>query len=183
VGTKTQQLAEATGSGGRVFAVDAKGSRISTLRRLVSRRADLKHIIAKRGEWMSELGSDWPQRYDRILIDAPCSNSGVLARRAEARYADLSQAEEALPALQLAILRDTWPHLSADGVLAYATCSVFPEENGELVRRFLSAEPGAELVMERAVLPSFRTEAGTRYHDGGYLSLLRRRPEAPAVSP
>ncbi len=154
VGTKTQQLAEAVGAAGRVFAVDAAGARISTLRRLVSRRKDLGNVTAKRAEWMKELPDDWPIAFDRILIDAPCSNSGVLARRAEARYLDLAAADATLPGLQLAILRDTWAALAPDGVLAYATCSIFPEENALLVRRFLEEQPQAELSGEWATWPS-----------------------------
>ncbi len=174
VGTKTQQLAEAVGADGRVFAVDAAGARISTLRRLVSRRKDLSHITAKRGEWMKELPAEWPDAYDRILIDAPCSNSGVLARRAEARYIDLAEADAALPPLQLAILRDTWPFLAPGGLLAYATCSVFPLENGQVVRAFMAAHPEAELVEEHAVLPSYASDDPTVYRDGGYVAVLRK---------
>ncbi len=181
VGTKTQQLADLAGDSGRVYAVDAAGARISTLRRLLARRRDLGNITAKRAEWMSELPADWPESYDRILIDAPCSNSGVLARRPEARYIDLGAADAQLPPLQLAILRDTWPRLSPGGLLAYATCSVFPQENGEVVQAFLAEQAGAEMIDELATFPSFSTDEPTRYHDGGYVALLRRRGP-PAAS-
>ena len=174
VGTKTQQLAELVGTGGRVFAVDALGSRVSTLRRLASRRDDLKNVTAKRAERMAELPPDWPAIFDRILIDAPCSNSGVLARRPEARYAQHAAGQAELAALQRTILRDTWPSLAAGGLLAYATCSVWPGENGGIVRAFLADQPDAELVSEKSIWPSFETDDPSRYHDGGYVAVLRK---------
>ena len=176
VGTKTQQLAELVGGSGRVFAVDALGSRVSTLRRLASRRDDLKNVTAKRAEWMAELPADWPASYDRILIDAPCSNSGVLARRPEARYAQHAAGQAELAALQLKILADTWPSLAVGDRLAYATCSVWPGENGEIVRAFLAGRDDAQLVSEKSTLPSFETDDPARYHDGGYVAVLLKLP-------
>ena len=174
VGTKTQQLAELVGPGGRVFAVDALGSRVSTLRRLAARRGDLKNVTAKRAEWMGELPADWPAVYDRVLIDAPCSNSGVLARRPEARYAQHAAGQAELAALQLKLLADAWPCIAVNGLLAYATCSVWPGENGDIVRAFLADHDDAELVSEKSVWPSFETDDPARYHDGGYVAVLRK---------
>ena len=168
VGTKTRQLAEAVGEGGRVFAVDASGKRISTLRRALNGRP----VVAKRAEWAAEFPDDWPTAFDRILIDAPCSNSGVLARRPEARYAQTDHEE--LAALQAKILADAWPLLAPGGLLAYATCSVWPEENDAIVDAFAAATPGAETVDRAAWLPSFETDDPTRYRDGGYVAVLRK---------
>lgn len=174
-GTKTQQLSELAGPGGRVYAVDSSGARISALRKLMSRRPDLANVTAKRAEWMRQLPAEWPERYDRILIDAPCSNSGVLARRPEARYIDVAQAASVLPQIQFDILQDTWPCLAEDGVLAYATCSLLPEENTGVVNSFIALNLDAQLIRERLALPSFHTDAPTHYRDGGYIALLRRR--------
>lgn len=174
LGTKTQQLSELVG-GGRVFAVDASGARISALKRLISRRPDLANVTARRAAWMRELPPEWPPAYHRILIDAPCSNSGVLPRRPEARYLTLDQATAQLPRTQLAILLDTWPALASGGLLAYATCSVLPEENSAVVARFLADQPAAELLREQLTLPSFDRSEPQRYHDGGYVAVLRRR--------
>ena len=60
VGTKTQQLCELAGEGGKVFAVDASGARISTLRRLANKRPIMANLTAKRAEWRRELPEDWP---------------------------------------------------------------------------------------------------------------------------
>lgn len=177
LGTKTQQLSDMTGGGGCVWAADASGARISALRRLIAHRPDLSNVRAKRAAWMRELPQDWPAQYDRILIDAPCSNTGVLARRAEARYLDIEKTASLLPQTQLDILRDTWPFLAPGGLLVYSTCSVLPEENSAVVQKFRAGQPQAELVDERLTLPSFESADPRHYHDGGYYALLRRRSQ------
>ncbi len=175
VGTKTQQLCELVGEKGKVFAVDAAGSRISTLRRLAGQRPIMANLTAKRAEWQRELPEDWPAAYDRILIDAPCSNSGVMARRPEARYQQDDAAVLDLPSLQRRLLDDAWTALAPGGLLAYATCSIWPDENGDVVRQFLANERSAELVKETAWLPSFDSAEDATYRDGGYVATLRKR--------
>jgi 16S rRNA (cytosine967-C5)-methyltransferase len=177
MGTKTQQLSDMTGGDGSVWAVDASGARISALRSLIARRPDLSNIRAKRAAWMGQLPQDWPAQYDRILIDAPCSNTGVLARRAEARYLEIEKTASLLPQTQLEILRDTWPFLAPGGLLVYSTCSVLPEENSAVIERFRADQPQAELLDERLTLPSFESAEPQHYHDGGYYALLRRRAQ------
>ena len=173
-GTKTQQLSEMAGEGGRVYAVDASGARVSTLRRLAKGRPTMGNVTAKRAEWMAELPADWPREYDRVLIDAPCANSGVMARRAEARYHQTPEHLTELAELQARLLADTWPAVKPGGRLAYATCSVWPEENGGVVGPFLETTPDATLVEERAWLPSFGTDDPARYRDGGYVAVIRK---------
>ena len=84
--------------------------------------------------------------FDRILVDAPCSATGVIRRHPDIkqlrRYADI----EKLAGVQLAILHGLWPLLKAGGQLLYATCSVLTEENDQVVQHFLDRCPGAEAV-------------------------------------
>ncbi len=172
VGTKTQQLCEAAGEESRVFAVDSHGARISTLRKLAKGRPIMRNLTAKRAEWSFDFPDDWPVTYQRILVDAPCSNSGVLARRAEARYADTNHDE--LRDLQGSLLDDVWPLLAPGGRIVYATCSVWPEENVEVIKAFISRTPGVRVVEEHSWLPSFNTEDPTHYRDGGYAAVLEQ---------
>ncbi|MEM7809749.1 MAG: RsmB/NOP family class I SAM-dependent RNA methyltransferase, partial [Planctomycetota bacterium] len=172
VGTKTQQLSEAAGETGRVFAVDSHGARISTLRKLAKQRPSMGNVTAKRAEWSFDFPDDWPERFDHILIDAPCSNSGVLARRANARYAQTDEAE--LRDIQSSLLDDVWPLLAEGGRVVYATCSVWPEENDQIVDAFVSRTPGVTVVDRHTWLPSFETDDPTRYRDGGYAAVLER---------
>ncbi|MEL7238827.1 MAG: RsmB/NOP family class I SAM-dependent RNA methyltransferase, partial [Planctomycetota bacterium] len=172
VGTKTQQLAEVVGMSGKVFATDILGRRIRDLRKLAGKREDLANVTAKRLDTLAEAPDDWPESYDRILIDAPCSNSGVFPRRPEARYAQSEELLQATETTQLGLLLEAWPLLKPGGLVAYATCSIWPRENQQIVEAFRKQTPAAELVEEKAVLPSFETIDPTKYHDGGYVAVL-----------
>ena len=86
------------------------------------------------------------QDFDRILLDAPCSASGVIRRHPDIK---LLRRESDLPALtetQQEILSALWPLLKEGGILLYATCSVFPEENAVQVKRFLEQQKTARLI-------------------------------------
>jgi 16S rRNA (cytosine967-C5)-methyltransferase len=78
-------------------------------------------------------------QFDRILLDAPCSGLGTLARHADARWRLDPAAIDGLVVLQRQLLDGLWPLLKPGGRLVYATCTVHPRENGELVEAF-SAE-------------------------------------------
>ena len=165
-GTKTLQLLEAVGDAGRVVAMDAAPDRCADLVRLAQTRG-LRNLSVLTG---SSMPPDAP-RFDRILLDVPCSNSGVLARRPEARYAQNDRALHSVEALQRRILSDTFPHVRPGGWLIYSTCSIWPEENQQQVNRFLAEQPGFVRIAEQATLPSTGDDANT-YHDGGYFAVL-----------
>ncbi len=72
------------------------------------------------------------KRFDRILVDAPCSNTGVMRRRVDLRWRIRPEEIERLRAAQLELLRQAAPRLKPGGTLVYSTCSLEPEENGEV---------------------------------------------------
>lgn len=74
-------------------------------------------------------------QFDRVLIDAPCSNTGVLARRAEARWRLREQDIHKLASLQYSILRTGAALMKSDGYLVYSTCSIEPEENQDVIKK------------------------------------------------
>ena len=90
---------------------------------------------------------------DRILIDAPCSNTGVMRRRVDLRWRIQATEIERLRATQLELLRQAASKLKAGGVLVYSTCSLEPEENSGVVKSFLAAHSDFELETERQLLP------------------------------
>jgi 16S rRNA (cytosine967-C5)-methyltransferase len=112
--------------------------------------------------------------FDRVLIDTPCSNSGVLARRPEARYRQDAQTLRSLEKLQRNILLDTVNSVAPRGLLIYSTCSVWPEENEQIAQWFLAEHPQFTLLRERSTLPSFDSDPA-RYHDGGYFAVFARK--------
>lgn len=81
---------------------------------------------------------DTPKKFERILLDAPCSATGVIRRHPEIKtLRELSDIEN-LAAVQLKLLTTLWPLLKSNGILLYATCSIFPQENENVIEQFLN---------------------------------------------
>lgn len=81
--------------------------------------------------------------FDRILLDAPCSALGVIRRHPDIKYLRNPQDISRLALQQLELLHCLWPLLKSKGLLLYATCSILPEENQEVIRQFLKEQPEA----------------------------------------
>jgi 16S rRNA (cytosine967-C5)-methyltransferase len=171
LGTKTMQIQERVGPKGEVVAVDSSMFRTVKLQQLLRDRG-IPNVCVIHGSKLSEIGENISGLFDRILIDVPCSNSGVLARRPEARY---RFAVDSVAKVQRNILDDTLGRLASGGLLVYSTCSVWPEENELQIRDLLSRNPGFELVEERSILPSFDETAPEKYHDGGYFAVIGKQ--------
>lgn len=171
-GTKTLQLAGIVGTEGRVVAIDSSAQRCDVLRQsLADRRITCVQVYES--QRIPPLSAERPASFDAALLDVPCSNSGVLARRADARYHQTAARLNSLRELQLEILEDTLPVVAVGGFLAYSTCSIWPEENELLVQTLLQQHPNWTKVTEQSTLPSCDGNPA-RYHDGGYLCLLRK---------
>ncbi len=113
-------------------------------------------------------GSWWDGRpFDAILVDAPCSASGVVRRHPDAKWLRRIGDVRALLGVQAAILDAVWPLLRPGGKLLYATCSVFPEENGAQIDAFLHRHADAGRELEERLLPLAE-------HDGFYYALVRK---------
>jgi 16S rRNA (cytosine967-C5)-methyltransferase len=109
-----------------------------------------------------------PSSFDRILIDAPCSNTGVMRRRVDLRWRITPEEVERLRQGQFGLLRQAAPLLKPGGTLVYSTCSLEPEENEALVTQFLGEAPGFSREHTRELLP-FRDQV-----DGAFVSRLKR---------
>jgi 16S rRNA (cytosine967-C5)-methyltransferase len=109
--------------------------------------------------------------FDCVLLDVPCSNTGVLAKRIEARYRISPEAVQALTKIQGDLLNAAAARIKPNGKICYSTCSIQRCENGELVRGFLKGNPTFELEYEELILPS----AEHFDHDGGYTAILIRK--------
>jgi len=112
--------------------------------------------------------SEGAEVFDRILIDPPCSNTGVMRRRVELRWRVQPAEIERLRGVQLALLGRAAPRLKPGGTLVYSTCSLEPEENSGVVQQFLSAQPAFRLEAERTLTPL------TEGVDGAYVARLRK---------
>lgn len=170
-GTKTQQILERIGADGQVVAMDTSKARLRSLEQLTKRRA-ITNVTPVLAGSIREL-SETPVAFDRILIDAPCSNAGVLARRPEARYHQEADDVAEMVALQRQILRDSADALAVGGRLVYATCSIWPKENEQLIQSFLNADGRFKLIESVATPLRVATSPAT-YRDGGYFAALER---------
>lgn len=119
---------------------------------------------------------------DRVICDVPCSGLGVISKKAEIRYKDISEIN-ALPELQYQILCSASEYISENGVLVYSTCTVNKAENEAVVNRFASEHPGFELVdfsFDSDDL-SFSSQNGcltllpNEWHDGFFIAKLHRK--------
>ena len=108
-----------------------------------------------------------PSTFDRILVDAPCSNTGVMCRRVDLRWLIQPAEIERLRATQLVLLQQAATVLKPGGVIIYSTCSLESEENSDLVKEFLAANDSFKLETERQLLP-FADNV-----DGAYVARLK----------
>src|SRR6185312_10754348 len=83
------------------------------------------------------------QLFDRILIDAPCSATGVIRRHPDIKLLRRPSDINNLTQLQYQIIHNLWPLLKPGGLLVYATCSLLPQENTEILQKFLANHPDA----------------------------------------
>jgi 16S rRNA (cytosine967-C5)-methyltransferase len=111
------------------------------------------------------------RRYDAIVLDVPCSNTGVLSRRPEARYRFSKRDLLELTRLQRSLLDAAADRLAPGGFILYSTCSVEAEENDRQTRSFCDRH-GFAIVEQRVTLP--RGETPTTHRDGGFAAVLRR---------
>jgi len=107
---------------------------------------------------------------DRVLVDAPCSNTGVMRRRVDLRWRIRPEEIDRLRTTQLELLRQAAALLKPGGTLVYSTCSLETEENESVVREFLARELWFQLESQRELLPFTDTT------DGAYVAKLIRKP-------
>lgn len=158
-------------------AVDSDDTRLGRVEDTLSRlglSAELIHGDATGREWWSD------NPFDAILLDAPCSGSGVIRRHPDIkslrRPSDISKLAE----LQARLLDNLWPLLAPGGTLLYATCSVLPEENADQIAAFLARTPDVEVSTPHNLSWGRRAGAGQQLlprldsHDGFFYARLKK---------
>lgn len=182
-GGKATHLLERTASRIELLALDIDGDRLKRLRENLQRlglAATLRQADARQpGEW-------WDGRpFDRILLDAPCSGTGVIRRHPDIKILRRPSDVTAMATRQVTLLERLWPLLRPGGLLLYATCSVLREENSAVVEAFLSTRPDARVVELRDQAPPWSRRCpegglqllpGAADTDGLYYALMRRLP-------
>jgi 16S rRNA (cytosine967-C5)-methyltransferase len=166
---------------GSVIALDRRPARVRLLRAIATRlSARNVHAVVGDGRRLPIRGE-----IERILLDVPCTSVGTLRRNPDLKWRVKPDDLALLAALQLELLRSASRLLSAGGRLVYATCSTEPEENEEVVERFLSQAPGFRRLEAASALPEaaralvdregfFRTSPEENDMDGYFAAILTR---------
>jgi 16S rRNA (cytosine967-C5)-methyltransferase len=177
-GGKTAHIAECEPALSELVAVEKDAVRLtlvsSNLERLGLTATCIAADAAETAQWWDG------KQFDRILLDAPCTASGVIRRHPDIKILRRPEDIAALADEQWRILSALWPLLAVDGLLLYSTCSVFPQENTQLIERFLAQQAdaeeskievswGEEMPAGRQILP------GAHGMDGFYYARLHKR--------
>jgi 16S rRNA (cytosine967-C5)-methyltransferase len=182
VGGKASHLAERARDRGEVTAVDPDEGRLSRLEENV-RRLGLTSITPHREDILSP-GFSPAAPFDKVLVDAPCSSVGVIRRHPELKWEKRETDIRRFAKLQLSLLEGASRFLAPGGTLAYSTCTIEPEENGEVVRRFIRRHTEFEIVpppadsvrnLQELTTPEGFVETFPHRHgmNGGFVALLR----------
>jgi 16S rRNA (cytosine967-C5)-methyltransferase len=182
-GGKTGHLLELMGAAADLTAVDVSAERVALIRENLQRLRRTAHLRVGDAR---DPASFWDGRpFDRILVDAPCSSTGVIRRHPDIKLLRRPADVPAFAAIQLAILRGAARLLAPGGRLLYVTCSVLPQENEQVITQVQATEPELRLVrmaQPTALAPDTRAreagvqllpgaEAGT---DGFYYACLEK---------
>lgn len=166
-GGKTTFIAQRMEDRGTVVAHDANDARL----RLVTENCRRLGVGCVRTV-VAPAAPAAPGSFDRVLVDAPCSNTGVLRRRLELRWRIRPEEIGRLASTQCEILGRAGPYVKPGGLLVYSTCSLESEENEAVIQAFASGAGGGSgrfsIVSQRQVGP---VEAGV---DGAFVAVLRR---------
>ncbi|MBG6029284.1 16S rRNA (cytosine(967)-C(5))-methyltransferase RsmB [Proteus mirabilis] len=150
----------------QVLAIDIDEQRLKRVQENLTR---LKlNAVVKSGDgrypeqWCSGM------QFDRVLLDAPCSATGVIRRHPDIKWLRRNDDIEQLAQIQKEILHAIWPYLKSGGTLVYATCSILPEENKQQVEAFLASTKDAQCDYQYQCLPE---EKGG---DGFFYALIKK---------
>jgi len=195
-GVKTTQLAEATGDSATIIATDIDAERLKKVKENTTRLGINSVSIVSYAEIPNSKFQIPNSKLDCVLLDVPCSNTGVLARRIDVRYRINPKAIKELTKTQSKLLATAAPMVKPHGKICYGTCSIQKDENSNLIKDFLQKNRNFELKSEKLTLPSAvphenrpqqtayqpdnitdfdRMDFGAGDHDGGYTAILAKK--------
>ncbi|MEG0716545.1 MAG: 16S rRNA (cytosine(967)-C(5))-methyltransferase RsmB [Morganella sp. (in: enterobacteria)] len=154
-----------------VMAVDVDKQRLTRVNENLQRLK--QHAIIKTGD--GRYPEQWAesQMFDRILLDAPCSATGVIRRHPDIKWLRRDSDIDELATLQREILEAIWPYLKPGGTMVYATCSVLPEENIHQVNHFLSVHSDA--ILTDTPVSGYQMLPDAQSGDGFFYAKLTKR--------
>lgn len=135
-GGKAILLAQVMGNRGVIYACDSKSRRLETLKRNLQTYG-VTNVQTHQHDWLQEpeatLPPWYPEQCDKLILDVPCSNTGVMRRRVDVRWRLAPESFAESQATQLALLRRCLPNVKRGGDIVYSTCSLETQENRDVV--------------------------------------------------
>ncbi|CAH0524250.1 16S rRNA (cytosine(967)-C(5))-methyltransferase RsmB [Vibrio hippocampi] len=170
-GGKTAHILERTQQS-QVVAIDSDANRLKRVHDNLQRLNLKAEVICGDARYPE----DWWQgeQFDRILLDAPCSATGVIRRHPDIKWLRRGEDIAALAELQKEIMDAMWQQLKSGGTLVYATCSITPQENREQVIAFLQRTDNATLIGSEVDNPGRQILPGENDMDGFYYAVLKK---------
>lgn len=167
-GSKTTHIAELIANQGEIWAVDRSLTRLNLVVENTTRLGSnaINFLVADSENLLIEKPK-WKRYFQRILVDAPCSGLGTLARHPDARWRITPKKIEELVSLQQHLLEGVLPLLAPGGRIVYSTCTISQKENQLQVKRFVETHPEVQLTYEKQILPR-KEHAG----DGFYAAII-----------
>ena len=151
-GGKASYLAQLMGNTGSITACDSSPGRLRRLRQNLQRlQVTIASVVET--DWLRETPRLHAGSFDRILLDAPCSNTGVIRRRVDARWRLQPGSFELMQKRQVRLLKAVVPYLKPGGRLVYSTCSLEREENEDVIALALASIPGLHFLQSRSCRP------------------------------
>lgn len=165
-GGKTTAIAERMNNTGKIIASDIYRRKLDIVDK-EAKRLGITNIETRSWD-ATRVDSTMVKKADRVLVDAPCSGLGVIRRKPEIKYKELSNEMKLLPDKQIAILSASSSYVKPGGTLVYSTCTINPEENEKVVETFLRRNRDFEKVERTLLLPNVN---GT---DGFFICVMKR---------
>jgi 16S rRNA (cytosine967-C5)-methyltransferase len=171
-GGKLTYIAQLMRNEGRLVAHDISAERLDMMKENCTRLGvtcaefDLPSTLHASVSRRSQTQAERSTLFDRVILDAPCSNTGVMRRRVDLRWRLQPKEVQRLKTAQLDLLRQAAASLKPGGACVYSTCSLESEENQEVIAQFLAEMSKFKLLRERELLP-FADET-----DGAYVATL-----------
>lgn len=161
-GAKTTHIGQRMINRGEILAVDLNQEKLRLIKELCH-TLDVKIVKVLKGDASRPLPGLENEVFDRILADVPCSGFGTLRRNPDLKWRRDEEDIRRLSLMQTSILSNLAPYLRKGGILVYSTCTIFHEENEDVIKTFLQSHPEFELDDPSKILPG----ASHRFiHDG-----------------
>jgi len=161
-GGKALCILEQLNSKGELVCMDKSAKRLQRVKNNLIQHNNYHCVVGSATEPHPELGA-----FDAILLDVPCSNTGVIKRRPDVRQKFSIDGMKELINIQKQILQQSAKMVIQNGRIVYSTCSIEPEENSLQIKQFLANNPNFQLQKEQQLMPN-------REHDGAYAALLKK---------